>query len=190
MINGWAAKKARNICVIGDFAAPITLITLLHEIGHAWDFENLDKMNAERMVTDHMHANEAERLREERTASGFALKAIRPFFKTGNILRKDALAFLKHYALESYHDSLKRKIFENEYNYHHIGKYMLQDIEMEEQEERSRMIYDDFIEWKKTDEYKEWKKLDRFKDADEYDEFGLWTEWCEENGTAWWKESE
>jgi hypothetical protein len=187
-VNGWAYKEAKSIFIIGDMAAPITVVTLLHEIGHAYDFENLDKMKKNKLVTDGIHDDKAEELRRERVASAFALKAITPLFSKKSTFKRDALTFLKYYALESYNDSIKQALASHAFMHHTMGKDVQENLELWEKEEREQIIFEEFIEWRKTEEYKKWKELEKYRDADQYEEYGFWKTWCEKNEKAWWVE--
>jgi hypothetical protein len=190
MINGWHNGESKSIYIIGSMASPITLITILHEIGHGWDDKKTAEIGEDKLFTDNKHIDSAKRLRQERYATAFALKAIKPFFDRGNILRKDALAFLKNYALESYNDEVKSILARSDFLHHTLGKDMLEEERLGDQQAKDWEMYNEFLEWRNSDEYKEWKKLDKYKDADEFVEYGLWQEWCEETGRAWWREYE
>lgn len=77
--------------ITGNLLAPETVMTILHEAGHAWsnvedEIETFDKYDAGEGVSE----KEGEViLREERNANAFALRAIGPFKKSFQINNRD-----------------------------------------------------------------------------------------------------
>lgn len=188
MLSESLVLKSKSIHILGgDLAAPISILLLLHEVGHLWDSVNV-KSGKAKPVEQGEHSDLKETLRKERMANVFALKVVRLFTKPGDPFREDALKYLKHYALGSYHWGIKEDIKDRAIMAK-IGREMGKDydIEGDQREEEERAIYDEFLKWHETEEYRSWKMQDEYKDLEDWEEYGLWREWCEKNGTAWWK---
>ena len=85
----------RNIYILGDITAPISIVTLLHEIGHIYDYKNSEKRSDNPQIEFGLHKETAETIRKERAASAFALKAMRPFLRKPQ-LKADVINFLEN----------------------------------------------------------------------------------------------
>lgn len=171
-LNGAVMIEQRKIFLLGGLGSIRGLVTLLHEIGHAWDGENLKKYGVDRFTDQGFHWEKAERLRQERAASAFALKILRPYIKGD--LRKDVINHLKHFALESYEQHIRRQLAQHASMAHFAGGYE-DDYSYDDQQWEQ----DEFEKFKATDAYKEWKALDQFKELEDYEEFNNWLEWME-----------
>jgi len=179
--NGSVNISEKVIYIFGDIVTPLSVITLLHEIGHIFDHKNLEKAGVDKLTTDHMFSNEAERLRKERTASAFAIKAMKPYFKLLGI-KTDSINYLKDHALASYYMWVKHGMIEQK----QTNKFMTSeypsgfDTDISDTDQRIM----DFEEWRKTDAYKKWKVADEFKDLpsegeEAYLEYIAWSNWLD-----------
>jgi len=90
------------IYTYGDPTSKAFPITLLHEIGHIVDKENLKKNNVKSLINEDQYSDYAEELRRERTASAYAINKLRPFVKSKFIDKKDLLNYLKNDSLGSH----------------------------------------------------------------------------------------
>ncbi len=104
------------IVALGDIAQPITLISVLHEIGHIKDLERLDDetreeaLNTIREYRDTLEKDAedipdtvmAEIMNRERNAWAFTLKAVQPLLRAGVFSKDDALIYMHQHALQSY----------------------------------------------------------------------------------------
>jgi len=162
-------------------------VTLLHEVGHVFDQENLEKLGVESLVKG-WNAHLGEKLRSERSASAFAFKVIKSVIPEGQ-LRNDARTFLKSYALESYrasinedlaHNAMMSRVFQKDYDYF-MGS---------PGEEEARQLWDDFEKWRKTDAYKKWKALPENAGVslEKGDEYGHWQRWIKKSGYDFFKD--
>lgn len=98
----------KTICFIGDMSSLAAIPILLHEAGHGWDYEHMEKLGVKSLVehgSNDIGIN-LEKIRKERSASAFALKVLRSSFKTESQLKQDIVNFLKSYALKGYCDSI------------------------------------------------------------------------------------
>ncbi len=185
-INAMIVDKDVSIYLIGGrITAPITVLSLLHEIGHGWDFANVEQ-GAATQIEGVENSRIAETLRKERVANAFALKAARSFTRQGDQLRKDAITWLKQIALHSYnlkaHEGIELQKRVAAASREAAKDYADLDSELEEQ-----AIWDEFVAWRGTTEYQAWKQVDKYRDIEDYEEYGAWQSWCESNGRAWWK---
>lgn len=169
----------------GNITAAITIIALLHEIGHGWDHENV-KQGTAQVLDSGENADIAETLRKERVATAFALKAVRAVTQKDSPLRKDAVTFLKHHALHSYNLSAQDKIAQRE-RMAMIARELAKDYIDDNSEMEERAKWDEYEAWKETDEYLDWKQTNEYRDIDPDLEYGIWQSWCEANGRAWWR---
>ncbi|MCR4311193.1 MAG: hypothetical protein NUV54_01310, partial [Candidatus Taylorbacteria bacterium] len=188
--NGAVHEWYKSIYLMGgDFAAPIRLLTLLHEIGHMWDKKNVDAGRVQPIV-EGRHHDLAEQLRQERAAAAFVLKIVRSVTASGDQLREDAVDDAKYHSLESYHSHFRRTI-ESREHMEAIGKETAKDYsEWTEQEATDCQMWAEFERWQMTDEYLEWKSSEEFRALESWDEYPAWVKWCEDNGTAWWNKTE
>jgi hypothetical protein len=185
-INAGVIARDRTIFINGGYlSSPIAVLSLLHEIGHAWDFVHVANGSAGR-VRDVAHADIAETLRSERVANAFALKAVRSFMKHDDPLIKDAKVFLKDYSLHGYNLSAQKQIAHRE-QMAITAREMGKDYDDLGDELEEWAKWDEYMAWTATDEYKAWKQLDANKSLEDDQEYGAWLDWCEVNGRAWWK---
>lgn len=172
------------IYILGDITTPRSIITLLHEMGHVFDDANLEEKDIITPMKHGWHTNTAEKVRRERAASAFALKRLRPFFKDAQF-KEDAINFLKNYALESYNRTTREQYQQTEAEIPVLEKRARQaqgDWEVEQREMERYRLYDDFMEWQRTDAYKEWKEKEEIKKLEDYEEFSYWEEWVKNTG--------
>ena len=184
-------KKSRHrIFIIGDMSTPRSIMTLLHEMGHIFDYKNLEKFGIPSQMEKGTHSETAERLRRERVASAFAFKMARPFL-TNRQLRRDALAFLKNYALSSYERWAKDQIVVNLAR-EKYDRALINEWEAEQQEIETMGLFDEFWKWKETGAYKKWKGSEAIKklELEDYEEFNAWRSWVEENNYDYEKDLE
>jgi len=182
--NYFTDETEYNLYIIGDITCPRSIATLMHEIGHVFDYENKKKGKGSSIKggAGDYHYKTAEKIRSERTASAFAFKFMKPFLKDKQ-LKQDVINYLKGYALSSYNWEA-REIFEKEevkrpYREREATRAMA-DWEVEQRELENFNMWEDFEEWKKTHAYKQWKLIEENKDLDEFEEFGAWRMWIEE----------
>ncbi len=177
-----------HIYIVGDITTPRSLVTLMHEIGHVFDYENHRKKGSP--IKGSYHHQTAEKIRRERAASAFALKMMRPFFKNKQF-KEDAITFLKNYSLADYNwdaiETFRKEEEQRPYREREAVKAQ-SEWEAEEAEMETYRLIDDFYEWKKTDAYKEWKEKEENKNLDEYDEFGVWRQWIEDTNYDYQKD--
>lgn len=179
---GSILHEQKKIYIIGNLASPISLVILLHEAGHGWDVQELEDPGSSKLTDDHEFALQAEKIRRERAASAFALKTLRPFLSKEQ--RADAINYLKHIALKSYNDKAREMIEGPKTNTMvHYG----QDYEYSEQEQHEQWMWDEWMNFKKSDEYADWKQMKEFESLDEDEEYGAWRDWAEKK---WAKEAE
>ncbi|TSA45771.1 hypothetical protein D4R52_01790 [bacterium] len=166
-------KRAGNsaIAIGANLSTFKSILTLLHEIGHLWDEERMNSAGINNLTDGNIHSNEAEVLRKERAATAYAFKIMRSITKDSTT-RKDALNFLKYYALKDYYEGSREKIRK----YDSMAGYLAKDYDEValEKEEMERQYYEDFLNWRKTEEYKAWKMLDGNREIDEYEEYARW----------------
>lgn len=166
---------------MGDITSPRSIVTILHEIGHVFDYRNIDSKGVEKLVTDHRHSRLAETLRKERSASAFAIKAIKPYLVHLGI-KTDIINFLKYYALESYYDFVKSEVGHEKrmdsWARSEYGSEGSWSWEISESEQR----VSDFSEWKKTAAYQKWKNMDQFRNiVDKFgEEYAAWSNWVDD----------
>ena len=173
-----------SIYIIGDMNCPRSIVTLMHEIGHIFDAEN-QRSGKESPLKEKQgiyHYDTAEKIRKERAASAFALKVMKPFLKDKQ-LGEDVINFLEGYALSSYNcnavevfeqDEVSKPAREKE------SRRMAGEQETEERELEEYSLYEDFLNWKKTDAYKQWKEKENNKNLEDDDDYGVWRLWLEE----------
>ncbi|MDO8620607.1 MAG: hypothetical protein Q7R64_04650 [bacterium] len=186
--HGSVAHPPVRIHILGNLATPRSVVTLLHEMGHVFDEENLKVLGVEDMMDSKLDANKAEKLRRERSASAFAFKAIKSVIPEGQ-LRTDARVFLKGYALTSYRESIKEDIAENA----RMSRFLMSEYDYwmgSPGEEEERQLWDDFVKWRTTEVYKKWKALPEnisvsFEAGDEY---GHWCQWVKQSGYDFYKD--
>lgn len=115
------------IMVQGDLATPVTLIDLLHEVGHAWDYEGQPDKVAKRKYSEPyltLNAGFATKedmkkvLKMERNAWAFTLKALRPFLDGKNekevdypLKRADIQSCIHDYSLSTYGRLIGEQLF-------------------------------------------------------------------------------
>lgn len=182
-ING--AVMDNEIFIIGGLEKPISLVTLMHEIGHLWDFAKLKESRTEQLVDSHRYARQAEKIREERAANAFALKQMRPFIEDDQ-RKRDVFKFLSHYAQASYNRGVTGEIVQDQYLSRKVAKDY--DLEAERQEEEQRELWDGFEKWKKTQVYQTWKAQPENANVEEFEEFGNWVDWVGRTGYEYWKD--
>lgn len=107
--DGAMSPERKVIGVVGDIRTPLTIIILLHEMGHAVDEARLEKFGVDTLVTSHEYKDHAERLRKETAASAFAVSIIRRYLKD-TLQRNDIVNYLRDYALRSYCSDMNGKI--------------------------------------------------------------------------------
>ena len=107
--GGSAVKELNSAFFHNDLAKPRTIISILHELGHRWDFRNLQQDNTESFMADHRYLDQAERLRAEKTATAFALKTLK-IMRSDKQAWQDINTFLKDYALSFEYETLKSNI--------------------------------------------------------------------------------
>jgi hypothetical protein len=185
--HGSIVSPPVRIHILGNLAAPRSLVTLLHEVGHVFDDANLEKLGVESMVKG-WDSGLGEKLRKERSASAFAFKVIKSALPEGQ-LRTDARIFLKSYALENYRTSIKMDIAHNEMMSRHYQK----DYDYyagSPGEEDERRLWDDYAKWRATGAYREWKMIPEHAavSIEKGDEFGHWRGWVEKSGYDYYKD--
>jgi hypothetical protein len=184
--HGSVDSSTAKIHILGNLATSISLITLLHEVGHVFDRRNLEKLGMESMM-EGRDSTLGEKLRKERSASAFAFKVIKSIIPEGQ-LRTDARIFLKNYALESYHASIKEDIADKAaMSRFYRSEYDLWALESEEE---TRQKFSEFEKWRKTEAYEKWKVLPENRDVsfEKGEEFGHWSEWVKKNGYDFYKD--
>lgn len=106
-VNGRVNITQRKIFIVGRIDCFSSLLTLSHELGHAWDDdEQLRAETPDLFSSSHNHLDQAEKIREERVATAFVMKLWKPIFRTKPSLKKDAEIFLKS-DLNSYYQAAK-----------------------------------------------------------------------------------
>lgn len=166
-----------DIYIVGDMASLRSIITLLHEMGHFFDYEEMKKQNLKSRMKEDWHSKNAEQIRKERSASAFALKWMLPFLKNKQF-KEDAVNFLKHYALADYNCSAEEEYINDLVKKKHTAREM-GDWEVEQEEDMRRQLYDDFCKWQETNAYIQWKEKEENKKLEDYEEFPAWEEWIE-----------
>ena len=164
---------SHNIYIAGDLAAPRSIATLMHEIGHIWDKQNLDQHGVTQFMSDSQHGHEAEKVRRERAATAFAFKQMKPYMK--GQLKDDVIKFLKFYGLRSYYDHVKESISHQRT----VTDYWEPDKFGEDDLLADHLWRNNFDKWKKTEAYQAWRTDPRYIDLDEFDEYVKWREWLE-----------
>lgn len=170
-----AVMRSKDIFISADIATPVGIATLMHEIGHIVDNIKLKVSNLSDLTDGEQYYNIAEKVRKERSANAYALKAVRPFLSTTE-QKSDLRNFLINYALRTYNVGASEVIKHIEYGNRQAGHFA-PDFELSE----SDMFWDDFVEWKKTPEYKELKDKIFPVGTEEEEEFGIWLEWVRKN---------
>ncbi len=186
--HGSVASPPVRIHILGNLATPRSLVTLLHEVGHVFDDENLRKMGREDMMDNKIDAHKAEKLRKERSASAFAFKIIRTAIPEGQ-LRTDARTFLKSYALTSYRQSIKEDLAENA----RMSRFLMSEYDYwmgSPGEDEERQLFDDFMEWRTTPAYTKWKSAPENTEVsfEKGEEYGHWREWIERSKYDFYKD--
>ncbi len=177
-------RAVGEVYVIGNFSFK-ALLTTLHEIGHLWDYSRLQTLDKDHLMDDHRHAMRAEVLRRERAASAFAFAKLRKLTQDDS-LRKDAVSYLKYFALKDYYDRAAKEIQHDEYMSDVVAKDFDQgSLDVEEAE---RQFYDDFLKWKKSSMYEMWKS--HREPMEDWEEYGKWREWLTESGYDYYKDIE
>jgi len=88
-INAAVDPLLKNIYITGgSLAAPITIISLLHEIGHTWDDHNIKTGKTASLKDGRSDGDLMEKMRQERAASSFELGIVRSITKPGDQLEK------------------------------------------------------------------------------------------------------
>ena len=181
--HGAVSYNNKLIYVAGDLFSIGSLATIMHEVGHVADRENLKNLGVKSLVTDSKGQNEfeAEKLRSEKEASLFALRKLWPVLRKRPDMQKDVVYFLKYVAYAS-HISGASWVSDNDYT--DLSHYY-NDFSADEQWLESQEQYDnDQVEWKKfkeSGEYLRWKQLEGHKDLnDDNDEFVAWQDWRRE----------
>ena len=177
-----------DIYIVGDMASPRSLITLFHEMGHFFDFEELKKQKVESFIREGWHSKNAEKIRKERSASAFAFKWMRPFLKDKQ-LKEDTVNFLKRYALADYNCSAEEE-FSNELVRKKHAAQVAGDWEVEQEESRRQSLFGDFWLWRDTEEYQQWKAKEGNKNLEDYEIFPAWEKWVEETNYDFKKDLE
>lgn len=185
--DGAMSPERKVIGVVGDIRTPLTIIILLHEMGHAVDEARLEKFGVDTLVTSHEYKDHAEKLRMETAASAFAVSVMRRYMK--DVLRRsDIVSFLKNYALRSHCLSVNGKIGTQESYKSHMNREWAGFEALEKQEEDDRMYLDAWEKWQKTEKYREWKQLPEHANLSEGEEFGVWREWVETIKYEFWND--
>jgi hypothetical protein len=156
-------------------------------MGHVVDFERLEKLGVQSLVTPHEYKGQAETLRKEKTASAFAISLMRQHLKDA-VLKKDIVSFLQDYALQSYNLSVNTEIGGQEMYKAHMNSEWAGYESTIQQEEEDRMYLDAWEKWQKTEQYQKWKQGLRAEDLEGYGEFGVWREWVETSGYEYWND--
>jgi len=176
-VTGGVSSRQNVAWIVGDVAAPASLITLLHEVGHTVDDKNLLEQGVESLVVPGENADVAEQVRKERMASAFALKVMRPFLDDAE-LRNDVITFLEDYGLGSHYESAQSTINVRAI----LTRHAMSEWHDDEAEYQNNYFYDAWEKWKVTDAYKEWKQRPENQKLDpEYEEYGAWRSWVEES---------
>lgn len=185
--DGAARLDRKIICIVGDICTPLTIVILLHEMGHVVDYVRLKELGIDEMVTPHEYKDHAEKLRTEAAASAFAISAVHRYSKNVS-QRNDAVNFLKNYALRSHCLGVNKKIGAWESYKSHMNREWAGYEESERQEEESRMYLNAWEKWRKTAKYQEWKQLPEHVNLFEGEEFGVWREWVETVKYEFWND--
>jgi len=174
------AVDSSCIYILGDMATPRSIITLLHEMGHIFDYMNKDRVQIGGSL---LHHGAAESVRRERTASAFVFRVMRPFLKDAQI-KGDVINLLKNYALESYNLSATEEFHKIEKQKPYLERVVRRaevDWQAQEQEMEEQRLWDDFLAWRKTEEYNKWKEKDENKNMDIPEEFVEWRDLIEKD---------
>jgi hypothetical protein len=183
--HGAVSLNDKIIYIFGDIATPKSLLTLLHEMGHAFDEEESRKADRAKIDSSKINYRIAEEVRSERAATAFALRILRPFLKDQKF-KIDAINFLKKIALQSYYDHALQNM---ERSSNADTKTREDDMDVgymegwdnEIPKERVPLYYD-FYGWKTTDAYKQWKNNEDNKYLEDDKEVETWIDWIGKTG--------
>ncbi len=167
--HGAVSETFQEIYILGDIASTRSLIILLHEIGHLFDDKHLSELHTPTGVQEKNNADLAETIRQERVATAFAFKVLKPFFKDVT-LKRDVMNYLKHYALARYY------------------KTELQTLDLRREAEEY-IVFNSYLSWKKTNAYKKWLEDEKIAETDP-EKFNKWLEWIEKTGYDYQKDLE
>ncbi len=177
-VDGFASPTSKIVYVGARAETPLSIATLLHELGHVDDFKEMEKAGIDptEPLTENGVVKEVEILRRERVANAFAIKKLRPFIRAGIFVKDDVINFLKYRAQKS-HDVFIGSAVAAKRSMGHFARDIGYDLESFDREEEEREMREVFEEWQKTDEYREWKKMPAYKDLADYEEFHSWWNW-------------
>lgn len=117
-LGGLIDVKFKTIYIWGDFTNLENIISLLHEIGHSVDFENLNQSDKNNFIDAYekklyykpTKKGLEEVLRRERNAWAFAVKKIKPMLSEDSITKEDIMNFIHNEALSNYSGIIRKQI--------------------------------------------------------------------------------
>ena len=192
--NSSTKEKEYLIYIIGDITCPRSIATLMHEMGHVFEYENRKRGKGSSLKggPGDVHYENAEQIRKERTASAFAFKVMKPFLKDRE-LKEDMINYLKGYALSAYNWEARENFEKDEglkpYREKEAARAMF-DWEVDQRESETQSLMSDFLRWQRTDAYQQWKSREENEKLHEYDEFGVWRSWIKETNYEYKKDFE
>lgn len=169
------------IFIAGDIATMGGLSIILHEKGHVKDKANRAGKAMFPEGGTSSESIEAEKLREEREASMYAISKMWPILRNNPKLKSDVLLYLKDMAYYSYCDDAFSNIQRSK-EMEAILADTTEDFEVDEQELEERNNFSMWLNFKDSQEYVEWKKLEKFAKLEKDDEYGAWRDWIIETG--------
>ena len=181
--TGSVLCEKQTIFIEGDLASSGALATILHEIGHVKDRENISEECEIGFVGGGTYIQniETEKLRKEREASFFAMREMELLLRNNSQLKSDITLFLKDIAYYSYCKlSIKNLAYEESASSDFRDDML--EYEYTNEEYEGYLNIGAWLKFKESSEYAEWKKIDKFALLDEFDEFDEWYDWIVETG--------
>jgi len=176
-VHGSIAYEWRSVFLFQNPASILNLSILMHEIGHHNFEQKKVAGKVEKLTGENLSA--AEKLRDEREASLFALRRLWTIIKKQNF-KEDVVLFLKSEAYNSYCTEALQQLATDRYMAHFYSGY--EDEERwERQEEENNQRLELWKQFQLSEFYEDWKKGREFDEEDEWSQYNQFTNWLDKN---------